>query len=180
MHCKPGATVSPNVPAPGSGSAYVPVSLCRLTVRTVRFGATGIQAHGVVHNGKTPCLGYGVLLFFDFFIVKLFHLAAIQANQVVVVFALIQFKNSFPALEMAAAQDTCLLELGQNPVDRGQSDIGTVLDEQAKHVLCRHVPLPVALEHFQYFQARGCRLESGAFQFVDIGHGFSAWEHSRR
>ena len=56
-------------------------------------------------------------------IYKLFHMAAIEANQVVVMLTLIQLINCpaipFTRLKMAAEKKPRLLKLGKNSVDRG-------------------------------------------------------------
>ena len=58
--------------------------------------AVGIEAERVVGNGKTLGGGHGVLTLLDLGVVKLFHFAAVQAHQMVVVLACIEFKNSPP------------------------------------------------------------------------------------
>ena len=131
----------------------------------------GVQAERVVGNGKALGSGHGVLALLDFGIVKLFHLAAIQAHQMVVVLARIEFKNRFATLEMAAAQDLGMFKLGQNTIDRGQSDVGAFSQQHAIDIFSRHVTARIALEDLEYFQSRQGRLESGTFEFVDSGHG---------
>ena len=58
-------------------------------VGAVGLGATGVKAERVVGDGKAFGFGNRVLAFFDFGVVKLFYLAAVQADQVVMVFALV-------------------------------------------------------------------------------------------
>lgn len=93
----------------------------------------------------------------------------------VVVLAFIEFVNSFAAFKMVAAEDAGLLKLGQHPVDRGQADVGIVLEQVTKHVLGRHVPHRAALENLQDFQAGQCGLEAVVFEFVDLAHGVGVW-----
>ena len=124
----------------------------------------------MVGDGKAFGFGHGVLAFFDFGVVKLFHLAAVQADQVVVVLALVQLKHRFTALKLAALQNTGLLKLRQHPVHRGQAHIGAFLEQHPKDVFRRHMALAAALEDFQYLQPRQRGLEAGAFEFVDVAH----------
>ena len=55
---------------------------------------------------------------------------------------------------MVAAQDASLLKLRQDPINRGQADVGAVLQQDPEHVLCRHVALRPSLENLQNFQPR--------------------------
>ena len=120
-------------------------------VGAVRLGATGVEAKGVVGDGKAFGFGDRVLAFFDFGVVKLFDLAAVQADQMVVVFALVQLKHRFTALKLAALQNAGLLKLHQYAVDSGQTNIGTLLQRETVNVLGTHMPLPAFLEKFQNF-----------------------------
>jgi len=127
----------------------------------------------VVGDGKAFGFSNRLLAFFDFGVVKLLHLAAVQADQVVVVVALVQFKHRFTAFKLAALQDARLLELSQHPIHRGQAHIRTLLQQHPKDVFGRHMTLAAALEDFQNLQPRHGSLEAGAFEFVDIGHAQS-------
>jgi len=53
-------------------------------------------------------LGHFVLTVFNLSVKKLLHLATVQADQVVMVLALIEFINGFAALKVAAAQNARL------------------------------------------------------------------------
>jgi hypothetical protein len=50
-----------------------------------------------------------------------------------------------------------------------------LLQQDAENVFGAHMALATLLEDFQHFQARQGGLESGAFKFVDRGHGRSFW-----
>ena len=64
-----------------------------------------------------------MLALFDFLVDEFFHAAAIEADQVVVVRAGVQFKDGLARLEMVTVQQAGLLELRQHPVNRGQADV---------------------------------------------------------
>ena len=64
-----------------------------------------------------------LLAAFDFFVVELFHVAAIEADQVVVVGTGVEFVDGLAGLEVVAVQQSCLFELGQHAVDGGRADI---------------------------------------------------------
>ena len=140
-------------------------------MRTLQRGAVGIQAQGVVGDGKALGFGDCVLAFFNFGVVELLNLAAIQAYQMVMVLPGVEFIDRLAALKMAAAQDAGLFKLGQYPVDRRQADIGAFFQQHAVDILSRQVALRIFLEDFQYLQPRQGGLESGAFEFFNIGHG---------
>ena len=77
----------------------------------------------MVRNRKTFGLGDCCLTLFDFCVVKLFYLAAVQANQVIVVFALVKLKYGLATFKVAACQDASLFEL-REPVVRGLGQRG--------------------------------------------------------
>ena len=55
----------------------------------VVFGAVGVNGQGVVGNRKSLGLGHQLLAVFDFGVVKLLDLAAVQTHQVVMVLAFV-------------------------------------------------------------------------------------------
>src|SRR6478735_6924180 len=113
-----------------------------------------------------------VLPLLDLRVVELFDPTAVEADQVVVVRALVQFVDRLAAFEVAAGQDAGLLELRQHAVDRRQADVRALLEQHAEHVLGRHVALVALLEDLQDLQARQRGLEAGALEVVDVGHGY--------
>ena len=117
-------------------------------VRAIGFGAAGVNAQGVVGNFKAALFGDAVLAAFDLVVVKFFHKAASQADQMVVVFALVELVNGFITLEIAAQQNTRLFKLGQYAVNRGQTDVAVFLQQDAKHILSRHMANDATLEDF--------------------------------
>ncbi len=58
-----------------------------------------------------------------FGIVKLFDLATLQANEMIVMMPLIQFKNRFAGFEVMTLKESDLFKLRQNAVNRGKPDI---------------------------------------------------------
>ena len=125
----------------------------------------------MVGDGEAFELGHCLLALLDLGVVELFHLPAIQADNVVVVLALVELIDRLPTFKLAARQDAGLLKLRQHPVDRGQSHVRSLLQQDAVHVFGRHMALATALENFENFQAGNRGFEPGAFEFVDVGHG---------
>lgn len=124
----------------------------------------------MVRNGKTFGLCDRLLTTLNFSVVELFHFAAIQTYQVVVVLSFIEFEHRFSTFKMATAQDAGLLKLRKHPIDGCQTDIRVLLQQNTENVFGRQVALGATLKHLQYFQAGYGGLESGTFQFVNIGH----------
>lgn len=63
------------------------------------------------------------LTLFDLRVKKLLDPAAIQADQVVVMRALIEFKHGLAGLKVASGQNAGLLKLGKHPINGCQPDI---------------------------------------------------------
>ncbi len=86
-------------------------------------------------------------------VVEFLDVAALQAHEVIVVPALIQFINCFAAFKMMAYQQSGALELRQNPVHRGQSGISAVFEHELVDVLGGKMPYAAAFEQFENAQA---------------------------
>lgn len=72
-----------------AGAALKKSGWCGFTVGAIGFGTVGVQAERMVCDSEAFGFGYCMLALLDFGIVELFHLSAIQADQMVVVFALV-------------------------------------------------------------------------------------------
>ena len=84
---------------------------------------------------ETVLAGNLVLPFFNFVVRELNHRATVRADQMIVMIAIIKFKNCFATIKLASKQNTGLLKLGQNPVHRGQADINAIRDQETVYVL---------------------------------------------
>lgn len=80
-------------------------------MRARRFGTPGVQTQRMVRDSEALGLGDRLLAAFDFGVVKLFYLAAVKADQMVVVLAFVELVYRLAAFKLAAAQNTGLLEL---------------------------------------------------------------------
>jgi hypothetical protein len=89
---------------------------------------------------------------------------------VVVVLAFIELVDSLTAFKMIPAQKPSLFKLRENAVDRGQADIGVVIEQMFEHIFGRHMPLRALLKDFQNLLPGYGGLQSSAFEFV---HEFS-------
>lgn len=105
-------------------------------------------------NVKTAFLGDFFLAFLDFCIVKFFHASALQADEMVVMGALIEFKDGFVAVKVMPHQQAGLFELRQHPVYGCQADILTIVLQEFVNFFSRHVALAALLEQIEDFQTR--------------------------
>jgi hypothetical protein len=81
----------------------------------------------VLFQGKTQGLGDFFLTALDGGIDKFLYVATVKANEVIVVRTLIELINrpaiAFAGLKMTAEQEACLLKLGEDPIDRSQTNV---------------------------------------------------------
>ena len=106
------------------------------------------------------------LLYFG--IEKFLDLAAMGANEMVVMRAFVQLVYGLATFEMTAAQDGRLLELGQDTVNGGQADVGPFFQQDTENVFRSHVALAAGLEDLQDLQSGQRSLEAGILEVVDI------------
>ena len=141
----------------------------RFAVGAVFLDAVGVDLQRMVVNGKPPFLGDTGLAFFDFGVEEFLDLAALNADQMVVVVALVELEHRLVAVEVVAHQQSRLLELGEHAIDRGQTDVLALVGQQAIDLFCGHVALLALLEQIQDFQAR-----QGGFQADALEVGWIA------
>src|SRR5687767_6170118 len=122
-------------------------------------------------DGESAVLGDLHLPLLDFGIVKLLDTAALDADQVIVMCALVQLEHRLAGFKMMALQDSGVLELGEHPVYRRQADVDAVFHEQAVDVLGGKVANLARLEQFQYPQAGAGCLEADVLEVVSVAHG---------
>lgn len=72
-------------------------------------------------DAEATLLGRFTLAFLDFFIAKLLHPATLQADDVIMVVAVIQLKYRLVCFEVMPYQQPGLLKLGEHTIHRGQS-----------------------------------------------------------
>ena len=108
---------------------------------------------------------------FDLRIEEFLDAAALQANQVIVVTALVELEHRFARLEMVADQQPRLLELRQHAVHRRQADVDTVGQQLLVDILGGQMPDLALLEQVDDPQPRQRRLETGILEVVRRRHG---------
>src|SRR5688572_23640757 len=110
-------------------------------MRTLRLRAVRVQVELVVVDRETALACDALLALLDLRVVELLDAAALQADEVVVMAALVQLVHRLAALEVMAHEEPRLLELREHAVDRREADVGVVLEELAVHVLGGEVAL---------------------------------------
>src|SRR3546814_730754 len=159
-----------NNPPPRTGNAC---SVNRRLAHMVfgrAIGADAIQHHGVAFQRKTAVFRDFMLAFFDFRIGEFDDLAAIGADEMVVMIAVVELENRFAAIELTAHQDAGLLELGQHAIDRGQPYFDFLADECTVNVFRALMAMVRLAKHIEDLQAWKCRLETHCFQLVLFVH----------
>lgn len=124
----------------------------------------------MVVDGKATFLGDFLLPFFNFGVVELFHPAALQAHQMIVMLALVEFEHGLVAVEVVTHEQAGLFELSQYPVNRGQANVLTLVLKQLVDFLGCHVPFVALLEQVENLQSRQCGLETDVLQVAGLAH----------
>ncbi len=130
----------------------------------------GVEIQGVILNRETAFFGNRILAFFDLGIVKLFHSAAFDAHQMVVMLAVVDFENGLAGFEEVAFEQTGLFKLGQDAIDRGQANVHVLRQQHAIDVFCRHVPLRALLEEFENLEAGKSGFEPHVLEALRVAH----------
>ena len=118
----------------------------------------------MILQAKAAFLRYGRLPPLDLGGVELLDVAALHADDVVVMPTLFQLENGFSALEVMPDEKTGLFELGQHAIHSGEAGVRAVFHEQLVHVLGGQVPDFAAFENFENTQARHRRLEADGLE----------------
>ena len=121
-------------------------------------------------DGEAAILGDFHLAPFDLGVQELFHLATLEAYQVIVVTALVQLEHRLAGLEMVPDQNAGLLELRQNAINRGKPDLHAFVEQDLVDVFGGQVPHVAVLEQIEDFQARQGRFQSDVLQIVGCTH----------
>jgi hypothetical protein len=125
-----------------------------------------VICHFVIHPAGNVCLS-----FFNDLIDKLVDPAAFDADDMIVVLALVDLEYGVTALEVMAIDQACSLELCQDPVYGSQRNILARILQRLVEVLGAHMVPVIALQQFKYFQTRQGYFESCPAQlFFQVSH----------
>ncbi len=132
------------------------------------FGKAMYHMIGVFAQLEAVGFGDRILARFDLGIKELDHTTTVDAEDVVMMVALVQFKYGLAGFEMMAFEDASLLELGQYAIDGSQTHIQLFRQQDAINVFGGKVAILGALEKIEDLQARHGDLQAG-FLEADIG-----------
>jgi hypothetical protein len=118
----------------------------------------------MVDQGEAMAGGDRLLPRFDVRVDEFIDAAAIGADQVVVVFAGIQFEARRTVFELVAYQDAGFDELHQHAVNSRHAEV-VVFEHQAVDVFCGQVLVAAGVEQLKDALARCCHLQAGG---VDV------------
>lgn len=114
-------------------------------------------------NIKAALLSHLLLTLFDFVIEKLFHAAAVQADQVVVMRAFIQFEHRLAGFKMVSMEQAGLFELGKHAIYRRQADVHVFCQQDLVYVLGAQVTNRAVLENIENLESRQGGLQATGF-----------------
>ncbi len=112
--------------------------------------------------------GHLVLALLDGLVEKLLNVATIEADNMIMVRATIEFKDGMPALEVMPLDKPGTFELGQYPVDGCETDLLAIFKENPVNIFSTEVLLLALFEDFQNLHARQRDLETGLAYVVVI------------
>lgn len=139
-------------------------------MRAIVLDALGVEVQGVILNGEAALLGNRILALFNFRIVKLLNSSALDANQMVVVLAVIDLENCLARLKKMPLQQAGLLELGEHAVNRGQADVHVFGNKHPVHIFGRHVAKRTFLKKLKNFQARKGGFQADILEALGVAH----------
>ncbi len=112
-----------------------------------------------------------VLTPFDLGVVELLDPPALEAHQMVMVAALVQFEHRLAAFEVMPLEQTGMLELREDAVHGGEPDVVSLRDEESIHVLGGKMPDLAALEQIENLEPRSGGLEADGLEILRRAHG---------
>lgn len=134
------------------------------------FGANAVQQHGVAFQVETFVFSYLVLAFFDFVVGKFDHFAAIGADQMVVMVAIVEFEYCLAAIELTAHENACLFELRKHAIDRSKANIDIFGDQGSIDVFRALMAQVRPAEYIKNLKAWKRSLQAHIFQFALVVH----------
>lgn len=135
-------------------------------VLAVTVGAVAIQVEAVVGQADVVRLGDVALTLLDHLVGELDHLAAVQADQMVVMLLSRQLEHRLAPFEVVTGDDTGIIKLVENAIDGGETNLLTLIDQPFVQIFRTGVLAVRLLQDFQDLDA-GKVILSPAF--------FNAW-----
>ena len=134
-----------------------------IVVLAVAGGAVAIEIEAVIGQTDVVLLGDLGLALLDHLVGELDHLAAVEADQVVVVFLGGQLEHRLAPFEVMAGHDTGIVKLVENAVDGGEANLFTQIDQAFIEIFGTGVLAVRLLQDFQDLDPGQGDLEPGLF-----------------
>ena len=116
----------------------------------------------------TVRLGYLALQVFNVCADKFDDFPCFKADHMIVMGALIQFKDGSPAFEIMAMHEASVLELRQNAIHGRETNHLARLDELTVNVLCAEMVILAFLQQLQYLESWRRGLQAGLSEIVAL------------
>jgi outer membrane protein assembly factor BamE len=129
----------------------------------------------MLDDGEAALFRYLVLAPFDFGVGKFLDAAALQADQMIVVFAILEFEDRLAGFEMVALQQSRLLELGKHAIHRGEADIDVFGQQLTVDILGGEMTRRRLAEQVEDGHARHGCFETNILEFGAFGHDAGLW-----
>lgn len=136
-----------------------------------RFVALRIEIQRVLLNDEASVACNPFLPTFDFFVDEFLNASAIDAYEMVMMLAGLEFEDGFASLEMVPFKDAGFLELGQDTIDRREADVDVVAQQLPVNIVRAEVAYFGLFEEFENSKARQGRFETHTLEFTGSAHG---------
>ena len=144
-------------------------------ILAIGLAAFRVQRERVLAQRESTIVGDACLALLDLRVHEFLDTSAVQAHEMVVVVAFVELEHGLVGLEVMALQDARLLELGQDPVDRGEADVDTFADQQPVDIFGRKMSDLAGFEQAQDSKPWRRDLEAMRFQIGDVAHVGLVW-----
>ena len=120
----------------------------------------------MIGHGVTGILRDAALALLDDLVEELVHASALDAQDVVVVFAQFQFEHRVALVEVMAPHQAGRLELGQYPIDRSQAHVFAALEQGLEDIFSAEMALTAVLKDIEDLDPWQGGLEAGFLEVL--------------
>lgn len=136
------------------------------------LGTKPVHIEVVIGQFESEFFGDDALATLDLWIDELLHATALDADDVVVMLVLGNLKDGMAAFKMVPDNQTRLLELRQDPVDRGKADLFVLLDKLLVHILRAQMMHVRTFQYLQNLNARQSNFQTSVLELLGFNrHG---------
>ena len=125
-----------------------------------------IKDQAVIDQLEAQSGSDGVLTLFDHFVEEFLDPTAVDADDMIVMQALIEFEHRLPTLEIMAFDQPGGFELGQHPVHCSHPDLLAGFQQSLVDFLRAKVLMAMGLQYLQDFHPRQRDFQTRLFQFL--------------